>query len=47
MTKLLSAGFYRLFKSRVFWIMLVICVLIQVLVCVDNFRFEQKGRNIP
>ena len=42
MTKLLSAGFYRLFKSRVFWIMLVICVLIQVLVCVDNFRFEQE-----
>ena len=42
MTKLLSAGFSRLFKSRVFWIMLVICVLIQVLVCVDNFRFEQE-----
>ena len=42
MAKLLSAGFYRLFKSRVFWIMLVICVLIQVLVCVDNFRFEQE-----
>ena len=42
MTKLLSAGFYRLFKSRVFWIMLVICILLQVLVCVDNFRFEQE-----
>ena len=42
MTKLLSAGFTRLFKSRVFWIMLMICVLLQVFVCVDNFRFEQK-----
>ena len=42
MAKLLSAGFYRLFKSRVFWIMLVICVLLQVLVCVDNFRYEQE-----
>lgn len=42
MTKLLSAGFTRLFKSRVFWIMLMICVLFQVFVCVDNFRFEQK-----
>ena len=42
MTKLLSAGFYRLFKSRVLWIMLAICVLLQVFVCVDNFRFEQK-----
>ena len=42
MTKLLSAGFYRLFKSRVFWIMLVICILLQVLVCVDNFRYERE-----
>ena len=42
MTKLLSAGFYRLFKSRVLWIMLAICVLLQVFVCVDNFRFEQE-----
>ena len=42
MTKLLSAGFYRLFKSRVFWIMLVICILLQVFVCLDNFRFEQE-----
>ena len=42
MTKLLSAGFYRLFKSRVLWIMLAICILLQVFVCVDNFRFEQK-----
>lgn len=42
MTKLLSAGFCRLFKSRVFWIMLVICILLQVLVCVDNFRYEQE-----
>ena len=47
MTKLLSAGFYRLFKSRVFWIMLVICVLIQVLVCVDNFRYEQERPDNP
>lgn len=42
MTKLLSAGFYRLFKSRVFWIMLVICILLQILVCVDNFRYERE-----
>ncbi len=42
MTKLLSAGFYRLFKSRVFWIMLAICILLQVLVCVDNFRYERE-----
>lgn len=42
MTKLLSAGFYRLFKSRVFWIMLAICILLQVFVCLDNFRFEQE-----
>ena len=42
MTKLLSAGFSRLFKSRVFWIMLVICILLQVLVCMDNFRYEQE-----
>ncbi|MCI7742587.1 MAG: ABC transporter permease [Clostridiales bacterium] len=42
MTKLLSAGCYRLFKSRVFWIMLVICILLQVLVCVDNFRYERE-----
>lgn len=42
MTKLLSAGFCRLFKSRVFWIMLVICILLQVLVCVDNFHYEQE-----
>ena len=42
MTKLLSAGFYRLFKSRVLWIMLAICILLQVFVCVDNFRFEQE-----
>ena len=47
MTKLLSAGFYRLFKSRVFWIMLAICVLIQVLVCVDNFRYEQERPDNP
>lgn len=42
MRKLLSAGFHRLWKSRIFWIMLAVCAIIPLLICYDNFLIVQK-----